>query len=101
MANLPGRTKKPPVEIVPEGPSFPDELSYLWSWFVDLSRGLPQTGMGPAVVTWESIRAWQVLMDIGPLEPWEVETLVRLGRLRAVIESEKAEAERQVQRTKR
>lgn len=95
LANLPGR-KKPMPEIVPEGPPFPDELDYIWEWFSDLSRGLFQSGMGPPVVTWEALQAWQALMGIGPIEPWEAETLVRLGLLRAVVQSEKAEAERKV-----
>lgn len=95
LANLPGR-KKPPPEVIPEGPPFPEELDYLWDWWIQLSRGLPQNGMGPAVVSWLDIQAWRIAMDIGPIDPWEADALVRLGLLRAVVQSEKAEAERRV-----
>lgn len=84
LANLPGRKKKP-VEIVPEGSSFPDELFYIWNWFTEIASGLASNGFGPPMVTWEALRAWQSAMDIGPIEPWEAATLVDLGRLRAGV----------------
>lgn len=95
LANLPGRKKKP-VEIVPDAPPFPDELSYLWQHFIELAGGLASNGFGPPLVTWEALQAWQIAMDIGPLEPWEMRTLVDLGRLRAGVQAEKSEAERRV-----
>lgn len=102
LANLPGR-KKPPPEIIPDGPPFPEELDYIWNWWGQLSRGLPANGMTVPTVSWEAIRAWQIAMGIGPIEPWEADCLVRLGLLRASILSEKAEAQRKIeaQRTKR
>jgi len=92
LAMLPGRAKAPPP--VPEGPPFPEELDFLWTWFRELSQGLVHNGMMQPTVTWEAIRAWQLACDIGPIEPWEARTLVQLGLLRANILAEKAEADR-------
>ena len=95
LANMPGRRRRPvAVEIVPEEPSFPEELRYLFMWFIEIVSGLTSNGFGPALVTWEAVTAWQRLMDIGPLEPWEVKALVDLGMLRARVHAERAEDER-------
>jgi hypothetical protein len=82
-----GRTKAASAAS-PEAPSFPDELSYLWAWFNELSAGLAITGMGPSVLTWEGLAAWCGLMRMR-LEPWEASSLVNLSLLRASIQSEK------------
>lgn len=95
LANMPGRRRKPVVEvIVLEPPPFPDELRYLFMWFIEIVSGLTSNGFGPPMVTWEAISAWQRLMDIGPLEPWEVKTLVDLSMLRARVSAEKQEEQR-------
>lgn len=70
-------------------PEFPDVLDYLWAWFQEISLGLSPTGFAPPVVTWEALQTWQIIMDVGPLEPWEARTLVQLGMLRASVLSEK------------
>lgn len=93
LANLPGRTKPLP-EIIQEGPPFPEELDYLWRYYIELSKGLPINGMVAPTVSWLDIQAWRVAMDVGPLEPFEVKALVDLGMLRATIAAEKSEAER-------
>jgi hypothetical protein len=49
--------------------------------------GLSQNGMGPALVTWESLLAWSSFMQI-TLESWEARALVQLGYKRAAVESE-------------
>jgi len=61
---------------------------------MEICSGLGSNGFGPALVTWEALTAWQRLMDIGPIEPWEVRVLVDLGMLRARINSELTDAER-------
>lgn len=88
IANLPGWKGK--KEVVPESPEFPIEIDYVWGWFCELSTGLSSNGMGPAVVTWESLSAW-CLMTGTTLDGWEAKALVRIGFARAAIESEKAE----------
>lgn len=76
------------MPAIPAGPPFPDDLSYLWEWFTEISAGLAAGGFGPPTVTWEAIAAWRRLADIGPIEPWEARALVRLGLLRAEIAAE-------------
>lgn len=49
--------------------------------------GLAISGMAPAVVTWEGLRAWAGFMNLD-LEPWEARTMIEMGYRRAVIESE-------------
>jgi hypothetical protein len=80
--------KKAAAEILPDTPPFPSELSYLWSWYCQHSMGLAANGMSFPSVTWEGVAAWSDLMLVS-LEPWEVLTMIRLGNLRANIESEK------------
>lgn len=60
----------------------------MWNWFREISLGLSSNGMGPTLVTWESLQAWRLLTGEEP-EDWEVRALVRLGYTRAVIEGEK------------
>lgn len=79
--------KKMAAKIEEVGPPMPWQLAYLWHDFCELSMGLAQNGMGPAVVTWEAMMAWCGFTGIA-LEPWEARTLVILGQRRAVIQSE-------------
>jgi len=69
----------------------PEATAYLWRWFCDHSLGLAVSGMAPPVVTWEGLASWCWLTGIA-LDPWEALAMARLGRLRARILSEKAEA---------
>jgi len=94
LANMPGKRRRVIEEIIPEAPPFPYELQYLFTWYIEITQGLPSGGFGPSLMTWEAIAAWQRLMDVGPLEPWEVKTLVDLGMLRARVSAETAEEER-------
>lgn len=75
------------VAAIDDAPECPPALGYLWRDFCQLSMGLGSNGMGPAVVTWESLRAWSAFMGVA-LEPWEVRTLVELGLKRAQVEAE-------------
>lgn len=65
----------------------PQVLAYLWDWFGDYAFGMAGGGMGPAVATWEGLRAWADHMRL-TLEPWEARAMIRLGHIRAVVQSE-------------
>lgn len=62
-----------------EVPPFPDDLEYLWNWFLDLSLGRQPGVMGPARLTWLDYDAWvrRRLKDID-LEDWELDCLLEL-----------------------
>ncbi|MCW5695776.1 MAG: hypothetical protein KIS96_03465 [Bauldia sp.] len=80
--------RQPKAEPTVDGPPFPDELDYLYRWFMEISLGLASSGMAPAVVTWRDITDWQE--QTGEIvEPWEARALVSLGALRASIAVEK------------
>lgn len=90
LAMVPGRRRpKPNGEIKPEGPPFPEPLDYLWELFTHISMGLPISGMAPPTISWNTLHAWQQLNDT-KIEPWEAETLVKLGMMRAGIQSEQS-----------
>jgi hypothetical protein len=74
-------------KALPLGPPFPIELRYLWHHFREHSLGLQINGMCPPTITWEGLQAWAMFMRL-ELEPWEALTLVKLGYLRAAVESE-------------
>lgn len=73
--------------LVADPPHFPDELSYLWDWYRIHAMGIALSGMAPAVVTWEGVAAWALLMDVA-LQPWEARAMVTIGYIRAVVEGE-------------
>lgn len=50
--------------------------------------------MGPIFVTWQDIRAWCDMTGEEP-RPWESRLILRLSVMRANIEGEAAERERQ------
>lgn len=78
-----GKKKAEAVQSIILGPDFPIELTYLWSWFLELAAGI-DAGLGAPVVTWRDVAAWASLMRIS-LEPWESRALVDLGQLRVSI----------------
>lgn len=78
------------VADVDDAPECPAALAYLWDHFREASMGLAANGFGPALVTWEALRAWSEFMAVS-LEPWEAKVLVTLGYRRAVIDSEEQE----------
>jgi hypothetical protein len=77
------------MEVVPEGPPFPDEVEYLWRWFNELSLGIASNGMSPAQVTWRDVEAW-ARMTSRSLATWEARALVTLGVARANIAAQEA-----------
>ena len=63
---------KTPLALQP--PTFPEDLLYLWEWFIDLGNARPQGYAGPAPISFSEIKAWSELMGI-KLSGWEVEAL--------------------------
>jgi hypothetical protein len=59
--------------------------------FAEIVQGVGSNGFGPALITWESLRAWCGLTG-ERLQSWEARALVRLGYARAAIEGEKQSA---------
>lgn len=80
------RIAKAAVVVAPP-PPFPLELDFLWEWYIDVSSGLPINGMVAPTISWDTLKAWQDLARI-ELEPWQAQTLVRLGSLRVSIQME-------------
>lgn len=78
----------------------PRPLVYLWEWFGDYAFGLPSGGMGPAAPTWENLQAWRDHMRLD-LEPWEARAMIRLGHIRAVVQSEVESEKAKMERGKR
>lgn len=79
--------KQAAAAVDPEGPPFPEPLSYLWLWFLKHSMGLLDGGEGHPRITWEGVRAWSVQMRID-LEPWEAELMVMLSHIRVNLHAE-------------
>jgi hypothetical protein len=78
-----GKTK-PAALIDSEEPPFPDELGYVWLWFLQHSMGLAATGMSYPVITWEGLWAWSQLLRID-LAVWEVDLMMQLSCIRANV----------------
>lgn len=75
------------IAAIDEAPRCPQALVYLWNWFDEISIGLSSNGFGPAILTWEALKAWSEFAVIR-LEPWEARVLVTLGYKRALIHGE-------------
>lgn len=93
FANLGIKPKRAGILDHAASPKLPPLLAYLWGWFGEFAMGMASGGMGPAVATWEGLTAWCARMRVD-LEPWEAKAMIRLGHIRAVVQSE-TEAERQ------
>ncbi len=63
-----------------EGPPFPDALTYLYGWLLELdsARDVGMNGLKP--FTYQQIDAWSRMTDRHP-EPHEVAALLYLGRV--------------------
>lgn len=59
------------------GPECPEELDYLWLWFVEISAGRGEGMSGAASLTWDSIDAWSRLTDT-EIAPHEVRAIFAL-----------------------
>lgn len=75
LEGLRERTGKSPDGLEP--PEFPEDLRYLWSWFLMLRMGLGEALYGQAPLTWVALDAWSRHTDNAP-EPREVEALFAL-----------------------
>lgn len=59
------------------GPECPEELAYVWAWFLELHATRGFNGMVPNPITFAEIGAWSSLTRTFPL-PSEVDLLRRL-----------------------
>lgn len=74
-------------------PEFPEELSYLWEWTLELHgrSGANMAGLNP--LSHEAVKAWRFNMDVDPT-PMEVEGLILLdAALRPVADDEPKDEE--------
>lgn len=72
MAELNGRTLSEDAT-----PEFPEELRYLFDWYLTLRMGLGTDMMGLAPVSWVALDAWSRHTGNAP-NPGEVEALFYL-----------------------
>lgn len=90
-SRLPGRGKAAPV-AAPQ--ACPWRVAYLWHWFIEVAAGASGGGgFGPVVVSWHDVAEWSRMTGTRP-DPWEAALLIRLGNLRARIETEDADKNR-------
>jgi len=66
-----GRTE---FEARLKGPALPPTLQPLWALYQEVSEGRSAGGMGPSVLTWADLLAWQAVTG-GTLDGWEAATL--------------------------
>lgn len=59
---------------VPElqGPQLPEELKYLYEWFIELWSG--------QMITWTELKAWGEIKGVLPA-PWEADLLRKMARI--------------------
>jgi hypothetical protein len=63
-----------------EVPQCPDELRYLFEWFIEVSGGRGNSGFGPNALAWTDLAAWASLTGNAP-SPVEVGILRDLDRV--------------------
>lgn len=61
----------------PDPPELPDELAYLWMWFLSLHHRRGGNGFGPNRIAWGEVAAWCSLHGIR-LAAWELDAIMRL-----------------------
>lgn len=57
-----------------EVPEFPDEIEYVWDWFVELHEARTGNGFGPNPLSFTELAHWQALCDTR-IQPWEVRAI--------------------------
>lgn len=63
-----------------DGPGYPDELDYLFGWWLELSAHRRPDGWGGVhPLEWPDVKAWAELTD-RRLQPHEAEALMALDR---------------------
>jgi len=65
------QTGKLPKQLA-EAPPFPEGLSYVWDWYMELATTEP--------LPYAEIKAWAEIMDIDVL-PWEAKLVKSLDRI--------------------
>jgi len=68
---------RPPALVAPE---FPDIISHLWEWFIELHNARPRTGMGASPIAYSEIVAWSSLTRVTP-SPWEVGIIKKIDSM--------------------
>lgn len=58
-------------------PPLPDDVAELWNAFSRLSTRRPQTGFGPAAITYQDIAAFERATRVR-FTSWEIETIEEL-----------------------
>ena len=64
-------------EMLANAPTLPDEVAYLWDWFIELHSARASSGFGIQPISYLEIKAWSQLNQIH-LTPWELHALKRL-----------------------
>ena len=75
----------PPALVAPE---FPDIISHLWEWFIELNNARPRTGMGASPIAYSEIVAWSSLTRVTP-SPWEVGIIKQIDSMFMNVSSKK------------
>lgn len=70
------------------GPPCPDDLRYIWEWFVELSSSRTSNGFGANPLGWATLEAWSRITCV-QLLPYERRALLALDRAYLAIMSEK------------
>jgi hypothetical protein len=60
------QTRHRPAEL--DVPPLPEEITYLWIWFLQLHRRRPYSQFGPGPITYSELLAWTTLRGIRLLQ---------------------------------
>lgn len=70
-------------------PPIPEDMEYLWEWFIELDASRGNNGFGISSLTYTEILAWATLTGRRPA-PWEIAVIHRLDSVRIRVANEKA-----------
>lgn len=69
-------------------PPMPDDLTYLWKWFLELDAARGSNGFGLNPLSYAEIKAWADLLGHKP-QSWEIKAIKRFDSVRIRITNEK------------
>lgn len=55
----------------------PEEVKYLWEFFVELNRARGSNGFGPSPLSFSDLHAWATLTG-NRLDPWELRAILAI-----------------------
>lgn len=58
----------------------PNDVTYVFDWFLDLQAGRQYTSFGPVPFSWTDIKSWAELKNID-LMSWEVDVIKKIDML--------------------